>query len=233
MVVGSESTYRWVNYIKIDIMSPNDLNALRHEYSLKSLNESEVKQSPIEQFDRWLNEAINSGILEPNAMTLATSTFDGKPSARVVLLKHYDEKGLSFFTNYESRKAKNIIQNPYGALVFFWPELERQVRIEGKIQKATDAESDRYFKTRPEASKIGAWASPQSSVIPNRKYLERLMADFEEEFKGKPIMRPPNWGGYTLVPTLFEFWQGRPNRLHDRIQYTLVNNQWKIERLAP
>ncbi|HOK87144.1 MAG TPA: pyridoxal 5'-phosphate synthase, partial [Tenuifilum sp.] len=122
-------------------MSPKDLNALRHEYSLKSLNENEVKHSPIDQFDLWLNEAISSGILEPNAMILATSTFDGKPSARVVLLKHYDEKGLSFFTNYESRKAKNILQNPYGALVFFWPDLERQVRIEGKIHKATDAES--------------------------------------------------------------------------------------------
>lgn len=232
MVVGSESTYRWINF-NHDVMSPKDLNALRHEYSLKSLSENDVKPTPIEQFDLWLSQAIESGVPEPNAMTLATSTFDGKPSARVVLLKHYDDKGMSFFTNYESRKAKNILQNPYGALVFYWPELERQVRIEGKIHKATDAESDRYFKTRPEASKIGAWASPQSSVIPNRKYLERLMADFEEEFKGKTVKRPPNWGGYTLVPTLFEFWQGRPNRLHDRIQYTLINNQWKIERLAP
>ncbi|HBI81412.1 MAG TPA: pyridoxamine 5'-phosphate oxidase [Bacteroidales bacterium] len=214
-------------------MSQKDMNQLRHEYSLRTLNENEVKSSPIEQFDYWLREAIESGIPEPNAMTLATSTFNGKPSARVVLLKHYDEKGLSFFTNYESRKAKNILQNPYGALVFFWPELERQVRIEGKIQKTSDAESDRYYSTRPDGSKIGAWASPQSSVIPNRKYLERLLADFEEEFKGKSIKRPPNWGGYILVPTLFEFWQGRPNRLHDRIQYSLINNQWEIERLAP
>jgi len=217
----------------IDAMSQKDMNQLRHEYSLRTLNENEVKTSPIEQFDQWLSEAIDSGVLEPNATTLATSTFDGRPSARIVLLKHYDEKGLSFFTNYESRKAKNILQNPYGALVFFWPELERQVRIEGKIQKTSEVESDRYFRTRPDGSKIGAWASPQSSVIPNRKYLERLLADFEEEFKGKPIKRPPNWGGYILIPTLFEFWQGRPNRLHDRIQYSLINNQWEIERLAP
>ncbi len=214
-------------------MNEQELNDLRREYSLKSLNESEVKASPFDQFDIWMREAVNSMIPDPNAMTLATSTFEGKPSARIVLLKKYSDKGFAFFTNYESRKAKNIIQNPYGALVFYWPELERQVRVEGKIRRTSDDESDQYFKTRPEGSKIGAWASPQSSVIPNRKYLERLMADFEEELKGRTIKRPPNWGGYILVPNLFEFWQGRPNRLHDRIQYSLINKQWKIERLAP
>lgn len=214
-------------------MNEQELNSLRKEYSLKSLSETEVKPTPFDQFDQWMREAVDVKLPEPNAMTLATSTFEGKPSARVVLLKHYSAEGFSFFTNYESRKAKQLLQNPYAALVFYWPELERQVRIEGKVQKASDAQSDQYFKTRPEGSKIGAWASPQSAVIPNRKYLERLMADFEEEFKGKPIKRPPNWGGYVLVPTLFEFWQGRPNRLHDRIQYTLINNVWKIERLAP
>lgn len=214
-------------------MNEQELNSLRKEYSLKSLSETEVKPSPFDQFEQWMREAVDAKLPEPNAMTLATSTFEGKPSARVVLLKHFSTEGFSFFTNYESRKAKQLLQNPYAALVFYWPELERQVRIEGKVQKASDSQSDQYFKTRPEGSKIGAWASPQSAVIPNRKYLERLMADFEEEFKGKPIKRPPNWGGYVLAPTLFEFWQGRPNRLHDRIQYTLVNNVWKIERLAP
>lgn len=214
-------------------MNQQELNSLRKEYSLKSLSETDVKASPFEQFDQWMREAVEAKLPEPNAMTLATSTFEGKPSARVVLLKHFSSEGFSFFTNYESRKAKQILQNPYAALVFYWPELERQVRIEGKMQKTSDAQSDQYFKTRPEGSKIGAWASPQSAVIPNRKYLERLMADFEEEFKGKPIKRPSNWGGYVLSPTLFEFWQGRPNRLHDRIQYSLVNNVWRVERLAP
>ncbi|MDI3527594.1 MAG: pyridoxamine 5-phosphate oxidase [Tenuifilum sp.] len=209
------------------------LNNLRKEYSLKSLSKKDVADSPFKQFEIWLNESIESQVLEPNAMTLATSTFDGKPSARVVLLKQFNEKGFSFFSNYESRKSKHLLQNPYAALVFFWPELERQVRIEGKVRKATETESDEYFKTRPKGSKIGAWASPQSAVIPNRRYLERLHADFEEEFKGRQIKRPQNWGGYVLEPTLYEFWQGRPNRLHDRIQYVLVNGVWNIERLAP
>lgn len=214
-------------------MNEQELYSLRKEYSLKSLSETNVKSTPFDQFDQWMREAVEAKLPEPNAMTLATSTFEGKPSARVVLLKHYSAEGFSFFTNYESRKAKQLLQNPYAAMVFHWSELERQVRIEGKVQKASDAQSDQYFKTRPEGSKIAAWASPQSAVISNRKYLERLMADFEEEFKGKPIKRPSNWGGYVLVPTLFEFWQGRPNRLHDRIQYSFVNNAWKIERLAP
>ncbi len=210
-----------------------DIAQLRREYSLKSLNESDVNSDPIKMFDTWLNEAIESEIPEPNAMTLATSTFEGKPSARVVLLKQFDSNGFAFFTNYESRKAKNLLQNPHAAVVFFWPELERQVRIEGKVSKASPQESDKYFKLRPEKSKIGAWASPQSKVIPSRKYLEKLMLDFEEEFHGKKINRPDNWGGYILKPSIIEFWQGRPNRLHDRIQFTLMNEKWLIERLAP
>lgn len=214
-------------------MTKVDIAKLRREYSLKSLNESEVSANPIAQFEFWLNEAIDSQIPEPNAMTLATSTFEGKPSARVVLLKQFNAEGFSFFTNYDSRKGKNLLQNPYAALVFFWPELERQVRIEGKVARVSDSESDKYFRTRPEKSKIGAWASPQSSVIPSRRYLENLMSDFDEEFHNKSIARPKNWGGYILKPTLFEFWQGRPNRLHDRIQYSLVNEKWIIERLAP
>lgn len=214
-------------------MTKVDIAKLRKDYSLKSLNEADVNSSPIVQFEFWLNEAIDSQLPEPNAMTLATSTFEGKPSARVILLKQFDNEGFAFFTNFDSRKARNLLQNPYAAMVFYWPELERQVRIEGKVSKVSDKESDKYFRTRPEKSKIGAWASPQSSVIPNRRYLENLMSDFEEEFQSKTIARPKNWGGFILKPSLIEFWQGRPNRLHDRIQYTLVNEKWIIERLAP
>lgn len=206
---------------------------IRKEYTMNVFDEASVLPDPILQFEEWLQDAIKAKIPEPNAMTLATSSFDGKPSARVLLLKAIGEQGFSFFTNYESRKAKNLLQNPYGALVFYWAELERQVRIEGKIVRATDKESDIYFRTRPEGSKIGAWASPQSHVIPSRRYLEDLMEDFKEEFNGKTIKRPPNWGGYNLEPTLIEFWQGRKNRLHDRIQYRFENGVWVIERLAP
>lgn len=206
---------------------------IRKEYTMNVFDEASVLPDPILQFEEWLQDAIKAKIPEPNAMTLATSSFDGKPSARVLLLKAIGEQGFSFFTNYESRKAKNLLQNPYGALVFYWAELERQVRIEGKIVKATEKESDIYFRTRPEGSKIGAWASPQSHVIPSRRYLEDLMEDFKEEFNGKTIKRPPNWGGYNLEPTLIEFWQGRKNRLHDRIQYRFENGVWVIERLAP
>jgi pyridoxamine 5'-phosphate oxidase len=206
---------------------------IRKEYTMNVFDEASVLPDPILQFEEWLQDAIKAKIPEPNAMTLATSSFDGKPSARVLLLKAIGEQGFSFFTNYESRKAKNLLQNPYGALVFYWAELERQVRIEGKIVRATEKESDIYFRTRPEGSKIGAWASPQSHVIPSRRYLEDLMEDFKEEFNGKTIKRPPNWGGYNLEPTLIEFWQGRKNRLHDRIQYRFENGVWVIERLAP
>lgn len=206
---------------------------IRKEYILDVLDEQKVNKDPIAQFDSWLVQAIEAKVTEPTAMTLATSTFEGKPSARIVLLKAISEKGFSFFTNYESRKGKVILQNPYGALVFYWAELERQVRIEGRILRVSSKESDSYFKMRPEGSKLGAWASPQSQVIPSRRYLEDLNDDFREEFSGKVIHRPPNWGGYILEPTLMEFWQGRKNRLHDRIQYRLENEAWRIERLAP
>ncbi|HPX05851.1 MAG TPA: pyridoxamine 5'-phosphate oxidase [Tenuifilaceae bacterium] len=214
-------------------MRTKDISAIRKEYLITQLNEDDVQSDPLKQFEQWLNEAVESNVNEPTAMTLATSTFEGKPSARVVLLKGVSPEGFSFFTNYDSKKGKQILQNPYGALVFFWPELERQVRIEGKVAKLTDKQSDEYFKTRPEGSKIGAWASPQSQVIPNRKYLENLKSDFHEEFSKRTIKRPPNWGGYVLAPTCIEFWQGRADRLHDRIQYTLTNGVWTIERLAP
>ena len=214
-------------------MRTKNISAIRKEYLITQLNEDDVQSDPLKQFEQWLNEAVESNVNEPTAMTLATSTFEGKPSARVVLLKGVSPEGFSFFTNYDSKKGKQILQNPYGALVFFWPELERQVRIEGKVAKLTDKQSDEYFKTRPEGSKIGAWASPQSQVIPNRKYLENLKSDFHEEFSKRTIKRPPNWGGYVLAPTCIEFWQGRADRLHDRIQYTLTNGVWTIERLAP
>jgi len=214
-------------------MKKQKLSEIRKEYNLRQLGKHDVDHNPLKQFDLWFSEALKSDCLEPNSMSLATCTFDGKPSNRIVLLKDYGDNGFSFFTNYESKKGRQILQNPFGAIVFFWPELEQQVRIEGKIIKLSEKESDRYFYTRPEKSKIGAWASPQSHVIPNRKYLDSLKHDYQEEFSGKTIKRPPNWGGYSLIPNLYEFWQGRPNRLHDRIQYTLINDEWLIERLAP
>jgi pyridoxamine 5'-phosphate oxidase len=167
-------------------------------------------------------------------MTLATCTAEGKPSARIVLLKELNKEGLVFFTNYQGHKAKDILSNPYAAAILFWADLERQVRVEGQVKKATAERSDSYFKSRPQLSKLGTWASPQSSVIPNRKYLEQLMTMFNEKFKDKETERPANWGGYIIKPTLVEFWQGRESRLHDRIQYRLGNSDgWIIERLAP
>ncbi|WP_165020580.1 pyridoxamine 5'-phosphate oxidase [Dysgonomonas sp. ZJ279] len=206
---------------------------IRRDFTLKTLDESEALPNPIDMFKLWFDEAIKSEVLEPNAMNLATATIDGKPSSRIVLLKQIKPEGFVFFTNYDSKKADQIAANKYCALNFAWHELERQVRIEGTVEKISDEESDSYFEVRPEKSKLGAWASPQSQVIPNRQYLEKLNADFELRFTGKTITRPPNWGGYIVKPYLIEFWQGRKSRLHDRLQYRLLNNEWKIERLAP
>ena len=206
---------------------------IRQEYKRASLLEAEVNANPLVVFNKWLDDAIKADVPEPTAMTLATSTFEGKPSARMMLLKGADDNGFAFFSNYESRKARQLAQNPFAALVFFWPLLERQVRIEGKVSKVSAKESDRYFKTRPIGSRIGAWASPQSQVIPNRRYLENLKSDYQEEFAKREVNRPDNWGGYTLMPNLIEFWQGRPDRLHDRLQYRLENEIWVLERLAP
>ena len=206
---------------------------IRKEYSLHSLDENNVAPMPVEQFTQWWNEAVASEITEVNAMTLATATPDGKPSARIVLLKDYDEKGFVFFTNYKSNKGDQLEQNSCAALVFFWKEIERQVRIEGIVEKTDAAENDAYFFSRPEGSRIGAWASPQSSVINNRNILEENVVRYKEEFKNS-IPRPPHWGGYRVMPFKIEFWQGRRNRLHDRIVYTKTpDGSWKVERLAP
>lgn len=188
---------------------------------------------PITQFRYWLNQALNSNAADPTAMILSTVSKAGKPSSRVVLLKGVDNYGFTFFTNYESRKAEDIAANPFGSLLFYWPVMERQVRIEGKIMKTSPHESDEYFVTRPEGSKIGAWASPQSKRIPNREYLENLQKDYVRLFRSKVLERPENWGGYKLVPDMIEFWQNRENRLHDRFEYIRNGGMWEIYRLAP
>lgn len=210
-----------------------DIFNLRRDFLLKKLDENDIKSDPILFFEQWLSEAIEADSLEPNAMNLATATSDGKPSSRIVLLKQIKTEGFIFFTNYESRKGQQIAANKYCALNFNWNELERQVRIEGVVEKISNEESDAYFEMRPVKSKLGAWASPQSHIIPNREYLEKLVTDFNKKFEGKIISRPKNWGGYIVKPHLIEFWQGRESRLHDRIQYTLIDTGWEINRLAP
>lgn len=207
---------------------------IRKDYMLQALLEEDVHDNPFSQFSRWWDEAIASVITEVNAMTLATATKDGVPSARIVLLKGFSETGFVFFSNYNSHKGKELESNPKAALVFFWKELERQVRIEGDVEKITSEESDLYYNSRPAGSRIGAWASPQSQPVTSRQVLENSFATFSEKFKDDLIERPPHWGGYSLRPNKLEFWQGRASRLHDRIQYVLQNeNQWKIQRLAP
>lgn len=207
---------------------------IRRDYKLRSLEETDMAVNPFDQFTRWWDEAVQSDIDEVNAMVLATATTEGVPSARIVLLKGYTEKGFIFFTNYNSHKGKELQNNPHTALVFFWKELERQVRIEGIAEKTSAEESDRYFQSRPAESRIGAWASPQSEIVPDREVIEKNFMGFQNQFRTEEIPRPPHWGGYMVRPTLFEFWQGRSNRLHDRMQYTPASGaHWKIERLAP
>ena len=207
---------------------------LRKEYSSETLLENDVMASPISQFQKWWDQVIASEIVEPNAMTLATSSPDGLPSARIVLLKGFDENGFIFYTNYKSYKGLQLEENPKACLVFHWKELERQVRIMGLVNKLDSKESDEYYSSRPIGSRIGAWASPQSQPIKNREWLEEAFQKRITEFDNKEIPRPPHWGGYLVNPVIIEFWQGRFSRLHDRIQYTLEENGgWKIERLAP
>lgn len=206
---------------------------IRKDYKLKSLSEEDVTADPIQQFSVWWNEAVSSEVIEVNAMTLATATKEGIPSARIVLLKGFNEDGFMFFTNYESHKGRELAENPHAALVFFWPELERQIRIEGKVEKVAESVSDDYYLSRPAGSRIGAWASPQSTVIESRKIIEQNVLKYEKQFSDGNISRPPYWGGFIVKPVKIEFWQGRSSRLHDRIQYTKADETWKIERLAP
>ena len=217
-------------------MSEQKINIrdLRQDYRASSLSEKDVDQNPFQQFSRWFNESIKAQILEPNAMTLATATADGIPNARIMLLKGFNEEGFTFFTNYNSKKAMEITENPNAALLFFWLELERQIRIKGKLFKVSQQESEDYFHSRPHGSQLGAHVSPQSSVIPDRDFLENRLKSLQEEYQDKEIPKPAHWGGYILKPEVIEFWQGGASRLHDRIVYTLQdNNTWKIERLAP
>ncbi len=203
------------------------------EQNDRGLRKQDLHSDPLEQLKRWLEDAPRAGIGEPSAMVLATSSADGRPSMRVVLLKSFDESGLVFYTNYESRKGKELGANAHAALLFFWEPLARQIRIEGTITKTSAEETAEYFKTRPHLSRIGAWASRQSEVIPGRETLEREFSRFEKQFEGKDVPPPPQWGGYRLRPSEYEFWQGRENRLHDRLRYRLAGGKWIIERLSP
>ena len=211
-----------------------DLHNLRKDYKQDTLSESEVDKNPIAQFEKWMHETISSKIVpEPNAMTLVTSTLDGKPSARVVLLKSFNKEGFVFYTNYESRKAKELNENPNACIVFDWHIMERQVRIEGIVKKTSKEESDRYFNSRPKDSQLGAWISPQSSFIDGRQELDDRKVQIESQFEEKPITRPLHWGGYVLKPHTIEFWQGRQSRLHDRLIYFKTDEEWILRRLAP
>ncbi len=212
---------------------PDNIADLRIEYARESLDEKGVARDPFLQFSRWFQEALNAGFTEPNAMTLATADADGRPSARIVLLKGYDERGFTFYSNYQSRKGRELAENPRAALLFHWVELQRQVRIEGHVEKASAEESDEYYASRPIGSRIGAWASPQSSVLAHREELEAKLAELAGRYGDDPP-RPPHWGGYRLVPDMLELWQGRPSRLHDRLRYSREGlGLWRIERLAP
>ena len=205
----------------------------REEYQKGALKESEMMPNPMAQFHQWLQTAIESDIAEPNAMTLATCSTTAIPSARVVLLKEITDNGFVFFTNYLSRKGRELVENPLAALVFDWHEIERQVRVEGKVQKLSDADSDAYFDERPHQAKMGAWTSPQSQVLKNREELDNLQTFYENKFNNNAIPRPPHWGGFILLPETIEFWQGRPSRLHDRMVYRKDQDDWHLQRLAP
>jgi len=211
-----------------------DIAGIRKEYRLQQLKESDIQQDPLAQFQNWFKAAIDAQVNEPNAMNLSTVKASGRPSSRIVLLKGVEEKGFVFYTNYQSDKGQQLEQQPYASLCFFWPELERQVRVEGKVIKVSPAVSDAYFQSRPLASRLGAWASPQSRIISGREPLEQNLEEAKKKFT-LDVPRPAHWGGYKLIPDYIEFWQGRESRLHDRITYSLEDDftKWSINRLAP
>lgn len=209
------------------------INSLRHDFTLKHLDESIIEKEPFSQFEAWLKEAMQAEIPDPNAFILSTASAQGKPSGRVLLLRDYSSSGFVFYTNYNSRKGRDIESNPFASITFFWQQLERQVRIEGKLQKLAPEKSNEYFNSRPRESRIGAWTSTQSERIENRKVLDDLNQKYTQKFQNKEIPRPKHWGGYQLIPDNIEFWQGRPGRLHDRLVYNLENGSWRISRLAP
>jgi pyridoxamine 5'-phosphate oxidase len=210
-----------------------DLSELRVSYTKAGLLEGDIDPDPFRQFDLWMTQALTMQLIEPNAMTLATTDSSGQPNARTVLLKSFDDRGFVFYTNYESRKAREISENAKVCLLFFWDRLERQVRILGSANRVSPAESDDYFASRPVGHQIGAWVSNQSSVIPNREALEQNLATVAKRFEPGPVPRPPHWGGFRVTPSAFEFWQGRANRLHDRLEYVLSEGAWVMRRLSP
>jgi pyridoxamine 5'-phosphate oxidase len=213
---------------------PPDFTGLRQEYAAHGLRRADLHSDPLQQFGAWFAAALAADIRDVNAMTLATATPDGKPSARIVLLKGFDERGFAFFTNYDSAKGQELEANPHAALVFYWTQLERQVRISGAVERTSREDSAAYFHSRPPGSRLGAWVSRQSEVIDARKVLDARLTEMTERFEGGEVPLPPHWGGYRVKPDQFEFWQGRPNRLHDRFRYSLqANGTWLIDRLAP
>ena len=211
-----------------------EIRDLRTSYEKSELDEARVARDPLEQFRTWLDEALHTdGLTEPNAVTVATVGADGQPSARVVLLRGYDERGFVFFTNYESRKGRELAAHPRAGLLFYWGPLERQIRIDGTVARLSPDESDAYFNKRPRGHRLSAWASKQSAIVPDRAFLEKQMAQEDERFRDVEVPRPPYWGGYRVMPEAYEFWQGRRNRVHDRIAYVRDGNAWRIERLSP
>jgi pyridoxamine 5'-phosphate oxidase len=214
-------------------MTTLDIAALRRNYSLSSLMEGDVDPDPIRQFERWFADAVSAQVVEPNAMTLATASRDGVPSARIVLLKGVDANGFVFYTDYRSRKGAELAENPLAALTFLWKEIERQVRISGAVSRVSATESEAYFRTRPAGSRLGAWASQQSAVIPTRGELEERLREVASRFADGDVPLPPHWGGFRVMPDEIEFWQGRPDRLHDRILYRRGDSGWGISRLSP
>ncbi|GAB3642511.1 pyridoxamine 5'-phosphate oxidase [Spirosoma arcticum] len=212
---------------------PSAISDLRKEYALNGLDKADVLSDPIAQFQVWFEAALGAGVPEPNAMHVSTITADNRPDGRIVLLKDVSDAGFVFYTNYESRKGRQLTERPFAALTFFYPELERQIRIEGRVEKVSTDESDAYFNSRPRGSQIGAWVSQQSSLVESREVLENRQRELESQFEGQPVPRPPHWGGFRVVPDMLEFWQGRPSRLHDRIRYRKEGQNWVVERLSP